>query len=116
MDAVENYLRIKRRRKPKAKKTDWDPMDISSLERKGGRGWPNHGVLGSPTLDKGETQQHPRQALPLPTQEMAIWAGMGMWLLYRQDFKGINSFFEHGTVERVFFQTSVDCLCCCFSG
>ena len=22
----------------------------------------------------------------------------------------------HGTVERVFFQTSVVCLCCCFSG
>ena len=26
-----------------------------SLEREGGRGWTNHGVLGSPTLDKGET-------------------------------------------------------------
>ena len=64
-----------------------------SLEREGGRGWPNHGVLGSPALDKGETQQHPRQALPLPTHEMAIWAGMGMWLLYRQDFEGINGFF-----------------------
>ena len=87
-----------------------------SLEREGGRGWPNHGVLGSSTLDKGETQQHPRQALPLPPQEMAIWAGMGMWLLYRQDFEGINSFFKHGTALQftlqkphfMFVQSSID--------